>query len=107
VLAACDRYLPRGTRFTRPQGGMNLWVHVPEPLDTSELLGRAQREGVTYLPGKYFAVGRPDPSSLRLSFAGLDPAHIEKGVKILGEIFSSEMERLRASSSREPAPAMV
>jgi len=107
VLAACDGYLPRGTRFTRPQGGMNLWVRLPEPLDTSELLGRAQREGVTYLPGKYFAVGRPDPGSLRLSFAGLDPAHIEKGVKILGEIFSSELERLRDSSSREPAPAMV
>ena len=59
------------------------------------------------MPGKYFAVGRPDPGSLRLSFAGLDPAQIEKGVKILGEIFSSEMERLRASSNREPAPAMV
>ena len=107
VLAACGYYLPRGSRFTRPQGGMNLWVRLPEPLDTSELLGRAQREGVTYLPGKYFAVGRPDPGSLRLSFAGLDPAHIEKGVKILGEIFSNELQRLRDSSNREPAPAMV
>ena len=45
----------RGTRFTRPQGGMNLWVRLPEPLDAGELLARAQREGVTYLPGKYFA----------------------------------------------------
>ena len=107
VLAACDRYLPRGTRFTRPQGGMNLWVRLPEPLDASDLLGRAQREGVTYLPGKYFAVGRPDPGSLRLSFAGLDPTRIEKGVKILGEIFSNELERVRDSSNREPAPAMV
>ncbi len=107
VLAACERYLPRGTRFTRPQGGMNVWVRLPEPLDTSELLGRAQREGVTYLPGKYFAVGRPEAHTLRLSFAGLEPAHIEKGVKILGEIFSIELERLRDTSNREPAPAMV
>jgi len=107
VLAACNRYLPRGTRFTRPQGGMNLWVCLPEPLDASELLGRAQREGVTYLPGKYFAVSQPDPGSLRLSFAGLDPSYIEKGVKILGEIFSRELERLRDFANREPAPAMV
>jgi len=107
VLSACHRYLPRGTRFTRPQGGMNLWVRLSDPLDASELLSRAQRAGVTYLPGKYFAVGRPDPSSLRLSFAGLSPTHIEKGVKILGEIFSSELERLSDSSNREPAPAMV
>jgi 2-aminoadipate transaminase len=107
VLAACERYLPEGTRFTRPQGGMNLWVRLPEPLDAGELLGRAQREGVTYMPGKYFAVNRPEAGSLRLSFAGLDPTEIEKGVRILGEIFSSELERLRGAWNREPEPAMV
>jgi 2-aminoadipate transaminase len=107
VLAACERYLPDGTQFTRPQGGMNIWVQLPEPLDTGELLARAQREGVTYLPGKYFAVNRPQTGCLRLSFAGLRPAEIEKGVKILGGIFLSELERLRGAWNREPAPAMV
>jgi len=107
VLAACERHLPAGTQVTRPQGGMSVWVRLPEPLDTGELLTRAQREGVTYLPGKYFAVNRPQTGSLRLSFAGLDPIEIEKGVKILGEIFSSELERVRGSWNREPAPAMV
>jgi 2-aminoadipate transaminase len=107
VIAACESHLPAGTRSTRPQGGMNLWVRLPEPLDASELLARAQREGVTYLPGRYFAVNRPEPGSLRLSFAGVAPADIEKGVKILGQIFSSELDRQRASWNREPAPAMV
>lgn len=107
VVDACQRYLPEGTEFTRPQGGMNLWIRLPEPLDAGELLARAQREGVTYLPGKYFSVNRPQPGALRLSFAGLEPAHIEKGVKILGEIFSSELERLHGAWNREPAPAMV
>jgi 2-aminoadipate transaminase len=107
VLAGCERYLPDGTQFTRPQGGMNIWVRLPEPLDTGELLARAQREGVTYLPGKYFAVNRPQTGCLRLSFAGLRPAEIEKGVKILGGIFWSELERLRGAWNREPAPAMV
>lgn len=107
VLDACERYLPRETTFTRPQGGMNLWVRLPDPLDAGELLTRAQREGVTYLPGKYFAVNRPEPGGLRLSFAGLAPEQIAKGVRILGEIFSREMDRLRGSWNREPAPAMV
>jgi 2-aminoadipate transaminase len=107
VLSACERHLPQGTAFTRPQGGMNLWVRFPDPLDAGELLARAQREGVTYLPGKYFGVNRPEPGALRLSFAGLAPDEIEKGVRILGEIFSHEMERLRGSWNREPAPAMV
>ena len=107
AIGACERYLPSGTRFTRPHGGMNLWVRLPAPLDAGELLLRAHREGVSYLPGKYFAIGRPETGSLRLSFAGVDPAHIEKGVRILGEIFSTELERQLASRDREPAPAMV
>src|SRR5262249_38637385 len=56
VLTACERHLPAGSRFTRPRGGMNMWVRLPEPLDAGELLPRAQRENVAYLPGKYFAV---------------------------------------------------
>ncbi len=107
ALEACQRYLPPGTDFTRPQGGMNLWIRLPEPLDAGELLARAQREGVTYLPGRYFSVNRPQPGGLRLSFAGLGPERIDRGIKILGEIFSSELERLRGAWKREPAPAMV
>ncbi|MDP2998141.1 MAG: aminotransferase class I/II-fold pyridoxal phosphate-dependent enzyme, partial [Bryobacterales bacterium] len=101
------RRLPAGARFTRPQGGMNLWVRLPEPLDAGELLPRAQREGVTYLPGRYFAVSRHEPGGLRLSFAGLEPAEIRKGVAVLGGVFAAELGRLRRSDRMDPAPAMV
>jgi 2-aminoadipate transaminase len=107
VVSACEKHLPEGTRFTRPQGGMNLWVQLPGPLDAGELLLRAQRENVTYLPGKYFEVSRHDPGGLRLSFAGLAPDRIRAGLSILGEIFSSELERARAMKGFESAPAMV
>ncbi len=107
VLAACDRYLPAGSRFTRPRGGMNLWVSLPAPLDAGELLARAQRENVSYLPGKYFAVSRFDAGSLRLSFAGLTPDEIRRGLAILGSIFSSELERTWSNNALDPAPAMV
>jgi DNA-binding transcriptional MocR family regulator len=104
TLAACARWLPAGTRFTRPQGGMNLWVRLPEPLDADELLPRAMRDGVAYLPGRYFAVSRHEPGALRLSFAGLAPQAIHRGLSILGGVFSAGVERARSS---EPAPAMV
>ncbi|MDQ6700477.1 MAG: PLP-dependent aminotransferase family protein [Acidobacteriota bacterium] len=106
ALKACEEYLPRGARFTRPRGGMNLWVTLPEPLDTSDMLPRAQREGVTYLPGRYFSISRRHSSALRLSFAGLRPEQIERGVSVLGKIFSAELEAIR-SAGREPALAMV
>ena len=86
---------------------MNLWVRLPEPLDAGDLLARAQREGVAYLPGKFFAVQRHEPGALRLSFAGLPPEEIERGVRTLGDIFTSELERLRGSRNIEPASAMV
>jgi 2-aminoadipate transaminase len=107
VLDACERSLPDGALFTRPRGGMNLWVRLPEPLDAAELLPRAERENVTYLPGKYFEITHHDPGSLRLSFAGLPPDRIQAGVERLGEIFRVELERVRASRRHDPAPAMV
>ena len=106
VLAACEAYLPAGSTFTRPRGGMNVWVRLPKPLDAGDLLARAEREGVTYLPGKYFAVSRLESGSLRLSFAGLAPEKIKAGLEILGRIFREELERSRAASRLE-VPAMV
>jgi 2-aminoadipate transaminase len=81
-------------------------VQLPEPLDAGELLPRALRENVAYMPGKYFAVSRAEPGALRLSFAGLAPEQIRKGIQILGEIFTTELERTR-QAEQEPAPAMV
>jgi 2-aminoadipate transaminase len=97
VLDACERYLPEGSHWTRPRGGMNLWVRLPEPLDAANLLAAAERENVSYLPGRYFAVGRPDPGSFRLSFAGITPVKIEKGLRILGSVFETGPERAARS----------
>jgi 2-aminoadipate transaminase len=107
VLEACERHLPEGTKFTRPQGGMSLWVRLPEPLDTSDLLPRAQREGVSYLPGKLFAVSRNDAGTLRISFGGLTPEQIETGIERLGRIFRDELARMQTAVGMEAAPAIV
>jgi DNA-binding transcriptional MocR family regulator len=107
ALEACQRHLPAGSRFTRPCGGMNLWVSLPEPLDAAELLPKAVREGVSYMPGKYFAVGRTEPGALRLSFAQLPPERITAGIATLGRLFRSELERVREEARLDPAPALV
>lgn len=104
TLDGCRRYLPPGTQWTEPQGGMNIWVRLPAPLDASELLPRARKEGVPFLPGRYFAVGQPDPGALRLSFAGLTPDQIRTSLTVLGRIVASEWE---AAQNTDPAPAMV
>jgi len=107
VLAACAEHLPEGSTYTRPEGGMNLWVRLPEPLDTGELLPRAQREGASYLPGCYFEVSRRHRSSLRLSFASVAPEKIRAGLAALGRVFGEAVERGRSFERRASVPAMV
>ena len=104
VIDASARYLPDGSDFTRPQGGMNLWVRLPDPLDTAKLLPRALSEGVSYLPGSHFAVTRPAAQCLRLSFAGLEPEKIDKGLEILSRVFKDELvtDRMRNRFDSEP-----
>lgn len=107
ALESCEKYLPAGARFTRPRGGMNLWIELPEALDTLELLARAEREGITYLPGKYFAVSRPQPNALRISFAAMTPEEIRSGLAALGRIFSDALEHTRATAPLSEAAALV
>jgi 2-aminoadipate transaminase len=106
-LEGCAKELPPGSDFTKPQGGMNVWVRLPEPMDAGELAIRAARENVSYLPGKYFAVSRPQTNALRLSFAGLEPHKISWGLQVLGMLFRNEDSRIKRARSAEPAPALV
>lgn len=107
ILRACRDHLPKGSEYTRPQGGMNLWVQLPEALDTTSLLPAAERAGVTYLPGPNFAVAAPQRSALRLSFGALSPERIETGVALLGTLFKNELSEKNASARPDTAPALV
>jgi len=107
ILSACEKELPPGSIFTKPEGGMNVWVELPKPLDASELATRAERENVSFLPGRYFAVTRPQTQGLRLSFAGLTPENIRHGLAVLGLIFRTEQQRAERKQRGEPASALV
>ena len=106
LLAALERCMPEGVTWSRPEGGMNVWVKLPASVDTFDLLQQAHREGVTYIPGRHFAVSRPHHNALRLSFAGLKPEAITTGVARLARAIASELETLDRNQ-REPVPALV
>ncbi|HNY41058.1 MAG TPA: PLP-dependent aminotransferase family protein [Bryobacteraceae bacterium] len=107
VDQACKSWLPAGTRWTHPQGGMNVWVSLPEPLDASALMEKAFAAGVAYLPAKYFAVGLAEPGGLRLSFAHLSEERIEEGIARLGIVLEDELARARAAWRDDRSPAIV
>jgi 2-aminoadipate transaminase len=106
LLAALELHMPDGVTYTRPEGGMNVWVKLPGGIDTFDLLQYAHREGVTYIPGRHFAVSRPLNNALRLSFAGLKPEAITTGIARLARAIAAELETLDRNQ-REPVPALV
>lgn len=93
MLDALERHLPPGSTWTEPQGGFFLWVTLPEGVDTEELLPRAAKAGVTYLPGERFYVesGR-GTRSLRMSFSHCSPEKLEEGVAALARATTSELQ---------------
>lgn len=104
VEQACQAWLP-DCRYLLPDGGMNMWIDLPAGLDAGALRGLARQAGVDYLPGRYFSVSRSLDTGLRLSFAGLEPAAIRRGIEILGGVVTNAINS-RDEASR-PTLAFV
>jgi DNA-binding transcriptional MocR family regulator len=90
---ALRKHMPEGTRWTRPDGGMCLWLELPPGFDASELLIHAKERGVLFAPGRYFYVQNPLPNTLRLGFAGLDEKQIARGIATLADLLRVEMRK--------------
>ncbi len=85
MLLAIRRHLPSGTQVIEPQGGLFIWLRLPEPLSALALLPLAAEEGVRYAPGTRFFPNRADGEGyLRLNFATQTPDDIEEGIMRLG-----------------------
>lgn len=105
VDQAARRHLA-GCAWTLPAGGMNLWLELPQTVDASALRSTAREAGIDYLPGNYFSVSRPFHNGLRLSFIGLEPDQIRKGIEILGGLLRNS-DAWRSREAYTPVPALV
>ncbi|HYD32393.1 MAG TPA: PLP-dependent aminotransferase family protein [Azospirillaceae bacterium] len=84
MLAALDEFFPKTARWTRPQGGMFVWIELPEGMSGSELLERAIKEArVAFVPGAAFFPDRSGKNTIRLSFSVNKPEKIREGIRRL------------------------
>jgi len=104
MLASLDRFLPPGSQWTRPEGGLFVWVRLPRGLDAQALLGDAMRERVAFVPGAPFYPADPCKETLRLNFSNRPPALIGEGMARLGACVSA---RLRQDARAEEALALA
>lgn len=85
MLGALDRHMPPGVRWTRPQGGMFVWLELPDSVNTERLLRQAlDGHGIAFVPGCAFFSDRRRSSALRLNFSLNPEDAIEEGMRRLG-----------------------
>ncbi len=92
MLGHIEKEFPGGVDYTRPEGGMFLWVTLPEGIDSTRMLKRALSRNVAYVPGSpFFALGGGE-NTLRLSYSNATPEKIEQGIQALGETIREALD---------------
>jgi len=91
MLDAMDAFFPSGVTWTRPEGGMFIWVTLPHHIDAMQLLDQALAAKVAFVPGSPFYANNPETNTLRLSFVTVPPERIRAGIAILGQLIKQNM----------------
>jgi 2-aminoadipate transaminase len=118
MLDALAEFFPPEAQWTRPAGGLFVWVTLPDFIDTTDLLARALRDNVAFVPGEGSYLDGRGRSSMRLNFSGSDEDTIREGVRRIGEVVAEQVAlygtltgedrapaRGRTAAPREPEPA--
>jgi DNA-binding transcriptional MocR family regulator len=106
MIDAVLRCFPPNVGFTRPDGGMTIWITLPERADSTMVFRRARTRGVLVAPGPWFFPDGGGERHLRLSFVGETPDRIRSGMRILGEVMAEHLAERRAPvrEGRDRAP---
>lgn len=91
MLHALATYMPQGVRWTRPEGGMFIWVTLPDGVDGASLLAKAiEKKKVAFVPGKAFHADGSGANTFRMSFSCADEKTIDEGISRLGALIREE-----------------
>ena len=108
MRAAMQRHFPRGARWHTPEGGIYLWVEMPEDGPTAtELYLSAVNYNVAFGIGSVFSAGGQFDHAMRLNFAVNPPDQIEEGIRRLGKAWHELLQRYAKSNTQRPRQASV
>lgn len=92
LLRALEEHLSDVARWSKPDGGVFVWVSLPEGLDTTEMFHQAIEQHVAYIPGGVFSVDGSTKNALRLNFSNVKPEAIEEGVARLADVIMTALQ---------------
>lgn len=88
-------YMPAGVRFTKPGGGMFLWLNLPEGIDAAELVNRTMKKGVVFVPGSSFFVSLNGQSNVRMNFSNASSDKMEEGIRVIAAELKELIKRVK------------
>ena len=92
MLESLEQHFPAEATWSEPEGGLFLWATLPDYIDTTDLLARALRENVAFVPGvAAFADGRTGKNSMRLNFSGSTEDEIREGIRRIGAVVAEQV----------------
>jgi 2-aminoadipate transaminase len=106
MLDSLEEHFPAQATWTEPQGGLFIWATLPDYIDTGDLLAKALREDVAFVPGQAAYVDERGRSSMRLNFSGVGEDAIREGVRRIGKAIAEQVELYGAlTGEHQVAPA--
>jgi 2-aminoadipate transaminase len=93
MLSALEEHFPPGVQWTKPEGGMFLWVILPEGIDAQELLPKAVERQVAFVPGRPFHPDGSGKNTMRMNFSNASKEMIQEGVARLGILLKEELAK--------------
>jgi 2-aminoadipate transaminase len=94
MLDTLQRHFPATASWTRPEGGMFLWLTLPSEIDTEEMLQEAIMQKVVFVPGNAFYAQEGGRNSMRLNFSNTEPERIEQGIERLSRVLQTRWQRV-------------
>ena len=105
MLDALAEHFPAQAEWTRPGGGLFIWATLPDFIDTSDLLARALRENVAFVPGEGAFLDGRGRSSMRLNFSGANEERIREGIRRIGEVVKEQVALYGTLTGEAPEPS--
>jgi len=93
MIGALEKHMPKdeGIRWTEPDGGLFVWVWLPEGVDAQDMLARAIEQNVAYVPGTAAFVDGSGKNTMRLAFSSSSPEKIDEGIRRLSAVVKEEI----------------
>ena len=90
LLGLLEKHMPAGVNWTHPEGGLFLFLTMPEGFDAVKFYDKALDAGVAYVAGEFFHPDRSGKNTMRLNFSFMSPERISEGIRLLADLLRSE-----------------